>query len=72
LQGVHDSKKFENLWSIVKDKLEGHKSKNIEEFKLAARKAWESIPVETCQKLVMSFKKRAEVVYRAKGMHSEY
>ena len=55
-----DYNPIENFLGIIK-------SKN--ESKVEIMVYWSEIPVETCQKLVLSYKKRACKVYRAKRDH---
>lgn len=63
---------IETLWAIVKKKLSKLLPKNKEELKKNILEAWNSISVKTCQELAMSFKRRAQAVYQAKGLHTKY
>lgn len=67
-----DLNPIENLWGIVKRRVAEKQPKNINELKVAIEEAWYSIPVETCQKLAMSFRKRALSLRRARGRYTKY
>ena len=47
---------IETLWAIVKQKVASLIPKNKNKHKENIRKAYESIPKETCEKFFMSFK----------------
>ncbi|KAG0429426.1 Transposable element Tcb1 transposase [Dictyocoela muelleri] len=67
-----DLNPIETLWAIIKQKLAKFTPKNKNELKALITEEWNSISLETCQKLAMSFKKRALGVYRARGHHIKY
>lgn len=67
-----DLNPIEHLWAYIKQRLSEFRPKTKEELKSRIMKEWNSIPIETCQKLAMSFKKRAIAVYDAKGHHTKY
>lgn len=67
-----DMAPIENLWGLIKDKIAVYAPKTIPELKEIIEREWYAIPVELCQKLALSFKKRACEVHRAKGGHINY
>jgi transposase len=67
-----DMNPIENLWAIVKARVADLEPKNKDELKKAIKEAWESITFKTTNKLVVSFKKRAKLLYKAKGHHIDY
>jgi hypothetical protein len=67
-----DMNPIETLWGIIKGELEGFVAKNKEELKRKITDIWYSIPVELCQSLALSFKKRCQLVLQAKGGHIKY
>ena len=66
-----DCNPIENLWAIIKAKIGTKKFKNFNEMKEEIERIWYATPVELCQKLALSFKKRAVMLYKAKGWHLE-
>jgi hypothetical protein len=60
---------IENLWYIFKVKVQQRLPENLNELKIVLKEEWNNIPVETCRKLALSFKKRTFAVLRAKGDH---
>ncbi|KAG0442369.1 Transposable element Tcb1 transposase [Dictyocoela muelleri] len=67
-----DLNPIESLWGIIKANLSKYTPKNKEELKVLILNEWNSISIETCQKLAMSFEKRAKSVFKAKGGHTKY
>ena len=67
-----DLNPIENLWAIVKAEVAKLAPKTIPELKAAILKAWNSIPVKTCQDLALSFMKRRKDVLKAKGGYIDY
>lgn len=67
-----DCNPLENIWGYIKHKIGDKIFTSKQELKDEIRRQWENIPVELCQKLALSFKKRAIMVYRAKGGHIDY
>lgn len=67
-----DMNPIENLWAIIKDRVADLQPKNKEQLRIAIEEAWNSILAKTTRKLVESFKKRAKLLYEAKGHHIDY
>ena len=67
-----DINPIENLWALIKEKVVSKQPKNLRELKAEILTAWNEIPKELCQKLVISFKKSALAVYRAQGGYINY
>ena len=62
---------IENLWEILDRKLDGRSFSSIKALKAAARAAWRSIPVATCQQLVDGMPLRLQKVIDRQGGHIE-
>ena len=69
-----DLNPIENLWSILKDRLESRKKKpaNIGELKTALKEEWNNITAETIQNLILSMPSRIEAVISSKGNKTVY
>lgn len=67
-----DMNPIENLWAIVKRKVEVLQPKSKNELKEAIIQAWSEITPEITMKLVFSFKKRARQLYNVEGHHISY
>jgi len=67
-----DLNPIENLWAIVKRDVAAKKPKNVKELEAAIKESWDSIPVELCQKLALSFIKRRDAVLAAKGLYTRW
>lgn len=67
-----DLNPIENLWKIVKDKLQEVKPTNKHELWVAVQQAWYSISNETCRNLVDSMPKRCRAVLEKKGWNTKY
>lgn len=67
-----DCNPIENMWRIIKLEVSKSQPKTKRELKEAVINAWNNITIEQCQKLALSFKKRAIELYRAKGKHINY
>jgi len=67
-----DMNPIENLWAIIKDKVADLQPKSKLELKEAIERAWSEITPETCQNLVLSFRKRASMLKNAEGHHIPY
>ena len=52
-----DCNPIENLWGIIKSRIGSKTFNSKNDLKSAIRREWENIPIETCQKLALSFKK---------------
>ena len=58
----HDLNLMENVWQIVKDKVEIRMPKNIEELMQFLMEEWEAMPNETVINLVRSMRNRCVLV----------
>ncbi len=67
-----DLNPIETLWAYLKQKMAEFSPKNISELKARILEEWNSIPVEYCQKLSMSFKKRVFEIFRARRNYTKY
>jgi len=67
-----DLNPIENLWQIIKDKVERRMPKNIEELKEFLMEEWEATPNETVINLVRSMKNRCELVLEKNGDRIPY
>ncbi|KAG0418638.1 Transposable element Tcb1 transposase [Dictyocoela roeselum] len=67
-----DMNPIETLWAIVKGKLTEFRARNLKELRDKIEDVWNSISDETCKKLAMSFRERANAVYIAKGGHTKF
>lgn len=67
-----DCNPIENLWQIVKARLAPARPSNKQELWEAVKAAWESIPVNVCQKLVNSMPKRCRAVLKNRGHAINY
>lgn len=67
-----DLNPIENLWKIVKDKLEPEKLKNKEELWEKTQEIWYAIPRSTCERLVNSMPKRCDAIIKNNGYATKY
>lgn len=67
-----DLNPIENLWKIVKDKLEPEKLKNKEELWEKIQEIWYAIPRSTCERLVNSMPKRCDAIIKNNGYATKY
>lgn len=65
-----DINPIENLWNDLKHGLP--KTSNKDRLWQEVQKAWYSIPVSTCQKLVLSMTSRCKAVLKSKGHATKY
>jgi hypothetical protein len=64
----HDLNPLKNLWMICKDKVQSmNRPKNKNQMWDAVSAAWESIPMETLQKLVASMPNRMQAIIVVEG-----
>ena len=64
---------IENIWDIIDKNLSEYHLTNVLDLRQAIGKIWSEIPVETCQNLVSSMKRRLETSIRVKrGTSSKY
>ena len=72
-----DLNPIENLWMIMKRKVQQHRSrvgkfKNVEEHKACLQKVWDEMNPEDWNKLIASMPKRIKMVIKSKGGSSGY
>jgi len=67
-----DLNPIENLWSIVKRKVEKRKPKNIDELELFLCEEFKNVDVNIVVKIVMSMKKRCLSLIESKGERIKY
>ena len=67
-----DLNPIENLWGIVKRKMQYARPNNAEELKTTIRATWALITPEQCQKLIDSMPRRINAVIEAKGALTKY
>jgi hypothetical protein len=67
-----DLNPIENLWGYLKVKIQEMIPKSLKELEQCLNQEWNVIPKDLCQKLALSFRKRALAVCRAKGNHDDY
>ena len=63
---------IENLWNELRSGIGEKKLTNVQELEQFAKKEWEKIPAEECNKLIAGYKKRLEAVITAKGCATKY
>ena len=65
-----DLKLIENLWSIIKQKLQDFDTSTISSLKESILEIWNSIPIKMCQNLVLSIKNRIfECIREKEAIH---
>lgn len=67
-----DLNPIEHLWKDLKVAVSLKKPTNKQQLWLAAKGAWESIPVERCQQLIDSMPRRCQAVIKNKGQATKY
>ena len=67
-----DLNPVENLWGILKLKVEVRKVSNIRQLRDVDMEEWKGIPVATCEALVNSMSKRVKAVLDNDGGHNKY
>jgi len=67
-----DLNPIENLWNEVEKLIKPRNSSNLNNLWELIVEAWESIPVERCQRLVGSMPKRCKAVIQNKGFPTKY
>lgn len=67
-----DMNPIENLWAHIKEKLINFVPKNKSELKAKIMELWNGISKEMTEKLALSFKKRARVLFKSDGKHTRY
>ena len=67
-----DLSTIENLWGIVKRKMQYARPNNAEELKATIRATWALITPEQCHRLIDSMPRRIAAVIQAKGAPTKY
>ena len=67
-----DLSPIENIWAILKRRVELRKPKNQEELRQFIEEEWELIEQEICKGLVETMKERCEKVIEVGGEHIDY
>ncbi len=67
-----DLNPIENLWGIVKRKMQNARPNNAEELKATIRATWALITPEQCHRLIDSMPRRIAAVIQAKGAPTKY
>uniref|UniRef100_A0AAQ5XGI7 Tc1-like transposase DDE domain-containing protein n=1 Tax=Amphiprion ocellaris TaxID=80972 RepID=A0AAQ5XGI7_AMPOC len=67
-----DLNPIENLWKIIKRKMENHKPKNKANLFELVQQEWAAVTAEQCQKLVESMPRRMAAVIRNNGYVIKY
>lgn len=67
-----DLNPIEHLWHEIKKKVATYRTTTLDELNEAFCEAWANIPVETCQKLIMSMPHRCQAVITNKGFATGY
>lgn len=67
-----DLNPIEHLWAYLKKQIRKRKWKDIEQLREVVMDEWNKIPVELCQKLVLSMKRRCVMTMVANGYKTRY
>lgn len=67
-----DLNPIENLWALLKRRVEKRLPKSLEKLKSMLQEEWKAIDVETLQKLVYSMPSRCQLVREKAGWMSGY
>lgn len=67
-----DLNPIENLWHIMKNRIEKRDEKTEEEFLQELQTIWNNIPAQTLRNLIDSMRDRCEEVIKAKGYPTRY
>ena len=60
------------MWYIVKNNVEKRMPRNIDELKQFMTEEWDAIPETTIQNLILSMRKRCELVLEKNGDRISY
>ena len=63
---------IENLWGIMKRKLQKYRCSNLKQLKASIEQVWKSVTPEDCGKLVASMPLRIQAVIEASGAATKY
>ena len=67
-----DLNPIEHLWAYIKQKISDKNFQNKEDLITEVFRVWNNIPVNLCQKLVLSMKKCVKELFLAKGKNIDY
>lgn len=67
-----DLNPIENLWEFVKCEVQKYQPRNIAELKNTIIHVWHTVPIELCEKLALSFKKRVYECIKNNGNVLKY
>ena len=67
-----DLNPIENLWAIVKKKLNKHHPNTSQQLKDAIKTCWNEVTPRECQQLIHSMPRRIEAVIKARGDGTKY
>ncbi|KAI4898031.1 hypothetical protein NFI96_003273 [Prochilodus magdalenae] len=67
-----DLNPIENLWRELKIRVMARRPSNLKELEIITKDEWAKIPVETCKKLVINYRKRLIAVIANKGFSISY
>jgi transposase len=67
-----DVNPIENLWGIIKRKINNMDTLNSEKMWIEIQKLWYNIPSSLCRRLVDSMPRRVSSIIKMKGYHTKY
>jgi transposase len=67
-----DLNPIENIWAILKNKIEKTEPKNLQDLKRKIKKCWKDIPLKIIQSTIKSWKNRLESIKNLQGGMSKY
>jgi len=67
-----DLNPIENLWNVIKRKMESHKSSNKAELLEFLHQEWHKVTQHTCERLVESMPRRMKAVIEIQGYSTNY
>ena len=67
-----DLNPIENLWNVIKRKMDGHKPSNKAELLEFLRQEWHKVTQNQCERLVESMPRRMKAVIKNQGYSTKY
>ncbi|MGH0154757.1 UNVERIFIED_CONTAM: hypothetical protein FKN15_033937 [Acipenser sinensis] len=67
-----DLNPIENLWNVIKRKMDGHKPSNKAELLEFLRQEWHKVTQQQCERLVESMPRRMKAVLENQGYSTKY
>ncbi|CAK9809246.1 Transposable element Tc1 transposase [Anthophora quadrimaculata] len=67
-----DAKPIENVWALMKQKLQGKRLHSVKGLSNQIRQIWRSLPVSYAERLVESMPKRCEAIIANAGDWTHY